>query len=401
MKFSYKAVARNGKAVQGVVEAKEASEVADYLRSHEFFPVKINVKTENDIFRHIPFLYRSASSDLVLFTRQLASVLTSGLTLLESLNIIKEQIQEGEMHDVIVGIIADIEEGRSFSYALAKYPDVFFPIYVSLVQSAEKAGLMDKILLRLADNLEKREKITSAIKGALIYPAIVVFGMIVVVIIMMIFVIPELSSVYKSLNVELPLSTRIVIAISDNFLTLWPFLFGFGFLFVYLFRRWHKTDSGKLIIDDLLLRLPVFGKLIKETILAEFTRTLSLLVGAGTLVVEALRQTGDVSGNELYKNAISSVARQVEKGVGVGEAMSGYPIFPPILTQMAKIGEQTGKLDDSLMRVSAYFESEVDQTTKTLTTAMEPIIMVILGVGVAFLITSIITPIYSLTNAIH
>ncbi len=401
MKFWYKAATQDGRTIQGVVDAKQASEVASYLRAREFFPINITVKKDADVFRLIPFLNRVGKPDIVLFTRQLASILTSGLTLIESLNILYEQVTQSSMKEIIREVVADIEEGKSFSQALAKYPDVFFPIYISLIQSSEKAGLLDKILLRLADNLEKQERLRGAIKSALVYPAIVVAGMVIVMIIMMLFVVPQLSTIYISLNVELPFTTRVIIWISNNFIAFWPFMLGIGGLLFFAFRRWHQTEAGKLILDDLILRLPVFGKLIRETILAEFTRTLGLLIGAGTLVIDALKETADVAGNSLYKNAVLGVTKQVEKGVGIGDSLSGYSLFPPIVASMAKIGEQTGKLDDSLIKVSEYFEREVDMSTKTLTTALEPIIMIILGFGVAFLIISIITPIYSLTNAIH
>ncbi len=398
MKFSYRAVSKDGKIVQGVTDARSTSDVATYLRSHEFIPIRI-ANQKIFVSYSLPFLGKVKFSDIVFFTRQLSSMLVSGLTLMEGLRVLKEQIQKSSVNEIISGIITDIEGGKSFSESLAKYPNTFSSIYISLIKSSEQAGILDKILLRLADTLEKQQKIRSTIKGALMYPAIVVIGMVIVVIIMMLFVIPQLAVVYESLNVQLPLPTKIVIFISDAFIKFWPFVFGFGFLLIFLLRRWYRTDTGRLFLDDLILRLPVFGKLIKQTILAEFTRTFGLLVGSGTLVVESLDQTANVTGNLIYKNAVLGAAKQVEKGVGIGDALSGYAIFPPILVQMAKIGEETGKLDESLLRVSEYFEREVDETTKTLTTAMEPIIIVVLGAGVAFLIVSIITPIYSLTSA--
>lgn len=401
MKFTYRAVTKDGKIVQGVTDAKEQKDVAVYLRSHDFIPIRIDKQPSVGSFDFFPFLGKIKKSDIVFFTRQLSSMLVAGLTLIEGLRVLKEQTEKKAMNEIIGTVITDIEGGKSFSEAIVKYPYAFTPIYISLIKSAETAGILDKILLKLSENLEKEQRIRGAIKSALTYPVIVIIGMVIVVIIMMIFVIPQLSVVYESLHVELPLSTKIVVGISDGFTKFWPFAIGFLFLFFFLFHRWHKTESGKLIIDDLLLRLPVFGKLVRETILAEFTRTLGLLVGAGTLVVESLEKTADVAGNMLYRSAILGVAKQVEKGVNIGDAFSGYTIFPPILTQMAKIGQETGKLDESMLRVSEYFEREVDQTTKTLTTALEPFIMVVLGAGVAFLIISIITPIYSLTSAIQ
>lgn len=327
-------------------------------------------------------------------------MLTSGLTLVQSLSILKDQVQNPFMAETVSNILSDIEEGKTFSFAITKYPNIFTSIYVSLIQAAETSGLLDKVLFRLAENLEKQQKLKSTIKGALLYPAIVITGMIIVMVIMMIFVIPQLSVLYDNLNIPLPLPTKIVVGISKFTIVFWPLVFALIVLFIFLYKRWYATESGKLIVDDLTLKTPVFGKIIRQSILTEFTRTLGLLIGSGTLIVESLKETSSSAGNILYRSAIEGVSRRVEKGVGIADAMSVSPLFPPIVVQMVKIGEQTGKVDESLTKLSEYFEREVDQSVKTLTTAMEPFIMVILGIGVAFLIISIITPIYNLTTAI-
>jgi type II secretory pathway component PulF len=233
------------------------------------------------------------------------------------------------------------------------------------------------------------------------YPAIVVSMMVVIMGIMLLFVMPKLSALYVNLNVPLPLPTQILIGLSGAAGTFWPILLVLFVVGGYAFRKWKSSPNGELIFDTYVLKVPVFGILIKKTILAEFSRTLGLLVGTGTLVVDALLQTGDVAGNKLFENAIRDVSKRVEKGVTVGDALSAYPVFPQILVQLVKVGEQTGKLDETLIKASEYFETEVDQSVKTLTTAMEPFIMVVLGVGVAFLIISVITPIYSLVSAIQ
>jgi type IV pilus assembly protein PilC len=206
---------------------------------------------------------------------------------------------------------------------------------------------------------------------------------------------------YVNLNVPLPLPTQIVMGISNGMVTFWPIVLVALVLIVFGYRKWSKTPDGRLIIDTILLKLPVFGKLISKSILAEFSRTLGLLVGTGTLVVQALIETSDTTGNVNYRDAIIGVSKQVEKGVTVGDAMSYYPLFPSLLIQLVKIGEQTGKIDETLNKASEYFEREVNETVKTLTTAMEPFIMIILGIGVAFLIISVITPIYSLISSIQ
>ncbi|MCL5438447.1 MAG: type II secretion system F family protein [Patescibacteria group bacterium] len=398
MKLSYKAVTREGKIVRGIIDAKDIGEAASYLRSKEILPIKISESKNSNLFSSFR---KTSTSDLVFFTRQLSSMLASGLTLMQALNILKDQMKNPFMSEIVQDIIADIEDGKSFSIAISKHPELFSSIYVSLIKASETSGLLDKVLLRLADNLEKQQKLKGTIKGALMYPAIVVTGMIVVMFIMMIFVIPQLSVLYQNLNIPLPLPTLIVVGISNILIKFWPVVIIMAVLGFIFFRRWRKTEVGQLMIDNFVLKMPIFGNLIRETILAEFTRTLGLLIGTGTLVVEALNQAATTANNVHYKNAIIGVSEHVEKGVTISDAMAFYPLFPQMVTQMVSIGEKTGKLDESLMRVSEYYEREVDQSVKNLTTAMEPIIMVILGVGVAFLIISVITPIYNLTSSIQ
>jgi len=398
MKLRYKAATADGKIVSGIIDAKDESEAASYLRGKELLPIQIKKQAEGLLSKYLPFLNKLGASDVILFTRQISSMLTSGLTLMRGLQIYKDQLQNQQMIEIVSGIIADIEEGKSLSFAVAKYPQVFSPIYISLIKAGESSGLLDKVLLRLANNMEKQAKLRSTVKGALLYPAIVIILMIFVIFIMMIFVIPQLSTLYTSLNVPLPLPTRVVVGLSSFLGTFWPLILVLIIGVTYFFRRWKKTVEGQLIIDDFILKVPVFGKLIRQTILSEFSRTFGLLVGTGTLVVESLIQTADTTGNIHFKNAIKGVAKQVEKGVSVGDSMSAYSLFPPILIQLIKVGEQTGKIDETLGKASEYFEDEVNQQVRTLTTAMEPFIMIVLGVGVAFLIISIITPIYSLIS---
>lgn len=402
MRLLYQAVTREGKKVRGIINANDTNEAAAYLRSKNFIPISISKENKNKFLDSLPiFSQKITASDLVVFTRQLSSMLTAGLTLIKSLEILKEQLEKEAMIEIVDGIITDIEEGSTFSGAIAKYPQVFSSIYVSLIKASETSGLLDKSLLRLADNLEKQQKLKGTIRSALMYPIIVVILMAVVVVIMMIFVIPQLSVLYNDLNIPLPLPTQIIVNLSQFVIIFWPVILALIVLSIFFYRRWHKTEGGQLVIDNLLLKLPVFGTLIRKTILVEFSRTLGLMIGTGSLVVESLIKTADISGNIHYKNAILDVAKRVEKGVTIGDAMAAYVLFPPVLVQLVKIGEQTGKLDETLLRASEYFEGEVNQTVKALTTALEPFIMVVLGIGVAFLIISVITPIYSLTSSIQ
>jgi type II secretory pathway component PulF len=401
MKIVYKAVTNQAKVITGIVDAKDESEVANYLRLHEYHPISITPEKE-DILKDLFIRSRRIKvQDTVFFTRQLYSMLSSGLTLMQALNILRNQIQNPAMRETVNGIITSVEEGGSFSNAISKYPKQFTSIYVSLIKAAEETGLLDKVLARLADNLKKQAELRATIKSALTYPAIVVTLMIIVMVVMLIFVIPNLSQFYDSLNVPLPLPTQILLGISSLFTKWWYILVSVLAIGAYYIQKWKKTESGKIRLDMILMRLPVFGKLLKESTVTEFSRTFGLLVGTGTLVVDSLNKSSEVVNLIPYKKAITAVAKQVEKGVTIGDAMSFNPLFPPILVEMVKIGEQTGKLDESLTKVSEYFEREVANTVKALTTALEPFIMIVLAVGVGFLILSIITPIYSLINAIN
>lgn len=401
MKLYYKAVTNKGEPIDGLIEARDPSEAAAYLRSKELTPIKIVKKGKNKLENMIPFLGDKINpKEVVTLTRQMSSMLSSGLTLLRSLEILKNQTGDRALADIIDTIIKDIQEGSSFSRAITKHPTVFSPVYIALIEASEGSGLLDKALSRLADTLEKQQKLRGTVRGALTYPVIVISMMVIVVFVMMIFVIPQMSSLYSSMSISLPLPTQILIQTSNFFVSFWYLIIGFMVLMGFLFKRWDRTIEGRLAVDSVKLKLPVFGKLIKKTILAEFTRTLGAMLASGTLVVEALEKVSDTTGNVHYKDAIVDISKRVEKGVSIGDAMSLYYLFPPNLIELVKIGEQTGKLDETLVKASDYFENEVDATVKTLSTALEPIILVVLGIGVAFLVISILTPIYEITSSI-
>lgn len=400
MKLTYKAATKNGKIIQGILEAKDTKDAAYLLRKKELTPITIKVQSGQDLSALFPFLKKHKIKDLILFTRQLSSMLTSGLTLVQALHTLENQLQKSTMQDIVGGIIADVEEGKTFSQAISKYPEVFSPIYISLIQAGESAGFLENILKRLADNLEKQEQLQSTIKSALLYPTIIVILMVLVLSLMMVLVVPTLTNLYKGLNVSLPFVTQVIINISNVMVTFWPVFILAIIVIVYGYRKWYKTTFGHRFIDKMKLRVPLFGKVIQESIIAEFARTFGLLMASGALVTTSLHQTAQVTGNVIYTEAILEIAGSVEKGISIGTAMESYPLFPSMLIQMVKLGEQTGKLDESLLKVSEYFQREVELTVRNLTTLIEPVIMVVLGLGVAFLVLGIITPIYNLTSSI-
>jgi len=402
MKIYYKASSREGRRISGVIEANKIEDAANYLREKEYFPIVIKEVKESRLFESIPFLRNKVTrKDVIVFTRQLSLMLIAGLTLIKALEIIKNQSNKKVLKDLVENLITDVQEGASFSKALFRYPTAFSPAYISIVKASESSGFLDESLSRLADNLEKEQKLKGSIKAALTYPILVFTLMIIVVFIMMVFVVPKLSALYEELGIDLPIPTKIVVGFSEFTVDFWPIIIGILFLAVFLFKRFHKTETGRVIVDDLILKIPIIGDVVRKSVLVEVSRTLGTLIGSGTLVVESLSQTASISSNIHFQNAIEDVSKKVEKGVTVADGLSSYALFPPILVQLVRVGEQTGNIDETLLKAAEYFESEVDQALKALTSAMEPIIMVILGVGVGFLVFSIITPIYKLTSSIQ
>src|SRR5581483_11007448 len=263
MKLNYKAVTPEGKSLQGIIEARNIEEAAKYLRGKNIIPIHIVPKKDFEI----NLSFGKSRKQLVFFTRQLSSMISAGLTLMQALRTLQAQMQQGELKKIIASVIADIEDGNTFADSLQNFPKYFDPIYISLIRAAESSGLLDKVLARLADNLEKEEKLRSSIKGALLYPVIVVIGMIIVMAVMMIVVIPELTPIYKQLNVTLPFTTQVVIAISNFMIYFWYLLIAGVVAFYFAFRSWRKTEAGTTIWDSIILKLPIFGKLIHDSIL--------------------------------------------------------------------------------------------------------------------------------------
>lgn len=325
-------------------------------------------------------------------------MLTAGLTLTDSLNILKLQATNPAFGKVVSGMLKEIEGGLSFSKALGKYPEHFSAIYISLVQAGEASGKLQEVFARLASNLEKQREFRTKTKGALIYPAIILIGMIVVVFIMMTVVVPRLTDLYKDFGTELPPTTQLLIAVSEFFVRFWWLLIIMLWGGFVAWRSWKKTPIGARMWDRFILDLPIWGNLKKQLVLTEFSRTLGILAGSGIPILQSLEIVGGAVDSVTYQNDLKEVAKQVEKGYPLGIPISQNPDFPPILGQMISVGEETGKLDETLLKISTFFEAEAEQGIKTLTTAMEPLIMVVLGVGVGFIVISILMPIYNLTN---
>jgi len=397
-RFNYKAKDKVGKLVTGEVEAVDDSNAARLVHGKGLLVLSIKQVFENPIVFIKNLKNRITPSDVVTFTRQFATMVNAGLPITESLIILKSQAN-GSMGKVVSQILADIEGGESVSKAFIKHPNVFSPTYIALVKSGEVGGVLDTVLARLADDMEKQQEFKGKVKGAMIYPMIIVIGMVIVAFLMMIFVVPRLTSLYSEFNAELPLPTRVLMGISDAVIKFWPVTLAFFAGGFYGFKAYRKTIAGKLKTDELQFKIPIIGPLQKQVLLTELTSTLSLMSGAGVSILESLNITSEVMSNAVISNALKDVSIQVEKGFPVSYAFAKHPdAFPFILSQMIAVGEETGKMEEVLTKVSHVFEVESDQKVKTLTAAIEPIVMVLLGLGVGFLVIAIILPIYNLTS---
>lgn len=394
--YQYKAKTKKNETIFGKVEATTVHEASAALRERGLFVISVTQYQENSIVKLLKFS-RVTPNDTVNFTRQLSTMITAGLPLTDALLILQTQSAPA-MQKIIDVVRRDVEGGQTLAKSLEKHPKVFSQVYISLVRAGESAGVIDKVLARLADTLEKQKEFRSKTKGALIYPMIVMAAMGIVGFIMMVFVIPKLTAMYKDFGAKLPGPTLVLISLSNFMSTFWYLVIGGVIGGIFLFKAYQKTPAGRLRVDRLKLKMPIFGPIQTKVALVELTRTLSLLISAGISLLTALEIVLDALENRVFHDALATVAKSVEKGQSLSTALARSEEFPILMNQMVSVGEETGKLDEVLLKLSTYFESESEMAVKGLTTAMEPLIMIVLGVGVGFLIVAIILPIYNLTN---
>lgn len=395
--FHYKVKNEFGETIKGKVEANNESHASSILRNRSLFVIYVKPIGEESFTALLNAISGIKLNDIVNFTRQLATMITAGLPLTEALSILNQESRP-VMSKMIDNLIREIEGGNTFADALQKQDGTFSKVYIQLVKAGEAGGVLDEVLQRLADNLEKSKEFRSKTQGALIYPAIVVVAMMAVVSVLMIFVVPKLTEMYSDFGADLPFATQLLMDISSFFVNFWWLMLLCIFGAISFIRSWGKTKTGRYKIDRFLLDLPLFGTLKKKIVLTEFARTLSLLLSAGISLLDSLRIVNDAIENVVYNDAFNEAAQQVEKGVSLAQAVGSYDIIPPILSQMIAVGEQTGKLDEVLLKLSTYFQSESEQAVKNLTTAIEPLLMVVLGIGVAIIMIAVIMPIYNLTS---
>jgi type IV pilus assembly protein PilC len=400
MKYRYTARDAAGRKIKGKVEAGSKMSAAGIIKEQKMMPLTIDEdKGGVNLSQWFSSVQKPGSGEMTTFTRQLATMINAGLPLTDALTLLK--VQSSPSLSIVVGtILSDVQSGMSLSSAMEKHPQVFSKVYTSLVGAGEASGKMENILNRLAETSEKGREFKAKVVGAMIYPIIVIIGMIGVFAVMILVVVPQLTSLYKDFDAELPFLTRVLIGISDFALKFWlPTILGIGLVFWGLLS-YKATKNGREKWDEMMYQMPVAGPLIQKVMLTELTRTLSLLVGAGVSIVDALNIVSGAVGNVVAEAEVKNIARKVEKGFPVSISFTECELFPPIIGQMTSVGEETGKMDEVLEKLSRYFESESEEKIKGLTTAIEPLILIVLAVGVGFLMYAVIMPMYTIMDKI-
>lgn len=396
--FTYLAKDLSGVDHKGTIETADQHQATQLLTRRGLIVINVKLIEGRKGFLK-KFTQNVSFSEVVVMSRQLATMVESGLVVSEALDILVEQQSNKYFRSVLEEISRDVKAGLDLATSFKKHPDIFSPLYANLVKAGEESGKLDVVLNQMASNLEKDREFRARVRGAMIYPVIVIVMMVGVMMVMMLFVIPRLTSLYSQSNIDLPLPTKILIGVSNFFTGFWYIVAAAVVGAIFLFQRWVATYRGKYAFDSFLLKTPVIGKIARGTALTGFTRTFGLLTTAGIPILDALSIVADVINNEAYKKGLQECFRGVERGLPLSTELSQIGIFPPIVSQMLKVGEETGKVDQVSFKMADYFESETDHIVKNLTVIIEPVILVMLGLGVAFLVLSIILPIYKLTTS--
>jgi len=399
--YVYKARSQQGELKKGLIEAINEEVAANILREHGLIPTSI--KSKDDTFsleRFTGSLTKIKTKEKLFFTRQLATMINAGLPIVQALNTLGEQISNKKFKEIILQIAGDVEGGLALSEALSRFPDVFPKVYIALVRSGEVSGTLDKVLMNLATQMEKDYSVVSKVRSAFYYPAFILVAMTAVIFLMMVYVIPQLTGIFQESGAQLPITTRLMISLSNFLVNFWYLVFILIIGAIVGFRSYINSEAGRRSWDNFKIKAPLIKNLLKQIYMERFTRTLGLLMGSGLSVLDALDITSDVVGNVIFKEIILKVKSKVEVGENISENLKEYPEFPTLVSQMIAVGEETGQIDDICLRLSRFFEEEVDNAIKGLTSLIEPILMVFMGVAVGILVSAIIMPIYQLAQVI-
>jgi type IV pilus assembly protein PilC len=407
MKFKYKVKVKNGELVQGIRESSDKFALAREFREIGDFPISIKEVKEKslDSFSNLNFnlkiFNRVSLSEKISFTKNLSGMLQAGLSLSRALQVLGKQSTKGYLHDIVNSLIEDIDKGNTLSFGMKKYPKVFTSLFIAMIRAGEESGTLPNTLNEIGSNLKKSYDLNKKIKSALMYPSIIVGAIFLIGVLMMIYVVPTLTATFKDLGVSLPPSTQAIILISD-------FMSGHTILFLFLvlvvaggFVMFARLKTTKKYFDHIILHLPVIGTIIKEMNAARTSRTLSSLLVSGVDVSRALAITEEVLQNIYYKKVVRDSITSIEKGVPLSTSFKeNAKLYPIMVGEMIEVGEETGKLSSMLLDVALFYEGEVDNKTRDLSTIIEPVLMVFVGAAVGFFAISMISPIYSVMDTI-
>jgi type IV pilus assembly protein PilC len=398
--FTYQARTKKGDIQTGRVEAQDKKIAAGILQRKGLIVVDIEESGAVPIYaRRLAFFEKIKSKDIVILSRQLATLFGAEIPLVTTLHTVAQQTDSIRLREKMFEVSADVEGGSSLSDAISKHSDIFSDFYVNMVRAGEASGKLSKVLSYLADHEEREYEVMSKVRGALIYPAFVVSGFIISSIVLMVFVIPKLTGILLEGGQELPLITNIIIKTSDFMRASWYILLFALVGGVMGFLKYIKTKNGKESWDRIQLKIPVFGEILKKVYLFRFAESLGMLIEGGLPITRALAISRDVTGNTVYKEILDDVQEAVRRGESIGSTLVLYKEMPPLVTQMVVVGEQAGKLVSVLHNIASFYQKEVDAATDNISSLIEPILIVVMGIGVGLLVAGVLIPIYNMVGA--
>lgn len=402
--YTYRVRDREGRLLQGSLEGDSTTLVADKLRSMGYVPVTIerveSSRLSADI--KIPGISdRVSQKDVAVFCRQFATMINSGLALIRSLNILGEQTENKVLAEIAREVRQDVEKGASLSQALGRHPKAFNRLFVAMVRAGESGGVLDLVLLQLADIIEKQVELKRKVKSAMTYPVAVFALVLVIMAAMLLFVVPTFETLYEDLGGTLPLPTRVLLGVSGILTSYLPFFAAGVAAALFAFRRWLRTDEGRARWDAFKLRVPVFGKLAHKTAMTRFARTLAVLTRSGVPILEALEITAETVNNTVVSDAVKDVQEAVKRGETIHEPLATHAVFPPMVTQMLAVGEETGAVDVMLEKVADFYDQEVEATVDGLTSLLEPLLIVFLGGSVGAMVVALYMPMFEIINLVQ
>lgn len=396
--YSYTAKSSDGRTVSGTMEAERESRVIDSLRKQNL--IIISIKETKEVKKREGLKKKIKPDELVIFSRQLATMIDSGIPLVQALDILTEQMESKGLKEIIDRVRQDVETGSSLSEALAKHPKVFSQLFINMVMAGERSGMLDDILDRLAGYLEKANALHRKIKSSLVYPAVVVSMAILITLVLILKVIPAFKGMFAMLGGDLPLPTKVLIGISDWMRQFFPFMVLILVLILMGFKRYINTEKGRLKFDQFSLRLPVFGPLFRKVAVAKFSRTLSTLVRSAVPILDSLDIVSKTSGNKVVEVATAEVCLSIREGENIASPLAKSGVFPPMVVRMIAVGEQTGELVKMLTKIADFYDEQVDNAVSGLTSMIEPLIIAFLGIVIGGIVMAMFMPIFKLTELV-